>query len=206
MYLNYQHKVFHHGGVEYIRKEGQKKFWIIGLRNALRSAKQNCVQCRLFASIKPPQMSDLPIDRVMNNVRPFTITGVDYFGPSEVKMFLRTVKKWVCLFTCLSVREVHLELVDSLDTTSCLDAVHRFKARRGQPKTIILDNVTNFVGAAREFKECFTEHQRDLTVKLSESGIRLSFNPLAAPHFGGVWERLVRSCKKRCLLSWESKA
>ena len=104
-------------------------------------------------------MSDLPIDRVMKNVRPFTNTGVDYFGPFEVKMFRRTVKKWVCLFTCPSVRAVHLELVDSLDTTSCLDAVHRFIARRGQPKTIISDNGTNFVGAARELKECFAELQ-----------------------------------------------
>ena len=62
LYFNYQHKVFHHEGVEYIRNEVQKKFWIIGSRNALRSVKHNFVQCRLFASIKPPQ-SDLPSDR-----------------------------------------------------------------------------------------------------------------------------------------------
>ena len=35
LYLNYQHKVFHHEGVEYIRNKVQKKFWIVGLRNAL---------------------------------------------------------------------------------------------------------------------------------------------------------------------------
>ena len=197
LYLNYQHKIMHHEGVEYIRNEIQKRFWIFGVRNALRAVKHNCVKCRLFSSSKPPQMSDLPVDRVASEVRPFTNTGVDYFGPFEVKMFRRTVKKWVCLFTCLSVRAVHLELVGSLDTSACMDAIHRFIARRGQPKTILSDNGTNFVGAAREFKEAFQDlNSIEMTTRLAEKGIKWSFNPPAAPHFGGVWERLVRSCKK----------
>ena len=104
-------------------------------------------------------MSDLPIDRVTNYVRPFTNTGVEYFEPIEARMFRRTVKNWVCLLTRISVREVHIELVDSFDTASCIDAVHRFIGRRGQPKTITSDKGTNFVGAAREFKECFGELQ-----------------------------------------------
>ena len=93
-------------------------------------------------------MSDLPVDRVTSEVRIFTNTGVDYFGPLEVKLFRRTVKKWVRLFTCFSVRAIHLEIVDSLDTAACIDAIHRFIARRGQPKSIISDNGANFVGAA----------------------------------------------------------
>ena len=93
LFLSYQHKIFHQEGVEYIRNEVQKKFWIFGLRSALRAVKHNCVTCRLFTSGKSPQMSNLPTDRVTNNVRPFTNTGVDYFGPFEVKMFRRTIKK-----------------------------------------------------------------------------------------------------------------
>ncbi|XP_075263346.1 uncharacterized protein LOC142354894, partial [Convolutriloba macropyga] len=197
LFLSYQHKIFHHEGVEYIRNEVQKKIWIFGLRSALRAVKYNCVTCRLFTSGKTPQMSDLPTHRVTNNVRPFTNTGVDYFGPFEVKMFRRTIKKWVCLFTCLSVRAVHLELVDSLDTEACIGAVHRFMARRGQPQSIISDNGTNFVGAAREFKEAFQELRKDeIASRLAEESIKWTFNPPAAPHFGGVWERLVKSCKK----------
>ena len=197
LFLSYQHKIFHQERVEYIRNEVQKKFWIFGLRSVLRAVKHNCVTCRLFTSGKTPQMSDLPTHRVTNNVRPFTNTGVDYFGPFEVKMFRRTMKKWVCLFTCLSVRAVHLELVDSLDTEACIGAVHRFIARRGQPQSIISDNGKNFVGAAREFKEAFQELRKDEIIsRLAEESIKWTFNPPAAPHFGGVWERLVKSCKK----------
>ena len=83
-----------------------------------------------------------------------------------------------------------LELVDRFNTTSCLDVVHRC-----QPKTIISDNGTNFVGAAREFKKCFAKLQRDeITVKLSESGVKFQ-STSSASHWWSL-ERLVQSCKK----------
>ena len=60
------------------------------------------------------------------------------------------MKIWCCFFTCLTTRAVHIEVAQSLDTESCLAAVTRFIARRGYPNTIISDNGTNFVGAAKE--------------------------------------------------------
>ena len=150
LFLEDMHKRWHHEGVEYVRSMVQQNFWILGLRNALRSVMHNCVQCRKMTKTMKPQMSDLPASRVEGMVYSFSNYGMDYFGPFQVKHFRKVVKKWICLFTCFSTR-VHLESVSTLDTQSCLDAIHRFVAKRGYPKTILSDNGTHFVGAARDF-------------------------------------------------------
>ena len=103
-----------------------------------------------------PHMGDIPKERVEGNVYPFKNTGVDYFGPIEDTVLRRPVKHWCCLFTCLVTRAVHIKLVNGLDTHACMMAITRFMARPGKPHTIISDNGTKFVGAAREFKECFS--------------------------------------------------
>ena len=62
---------------------------------------------------------------------------------------------------------------------------------------MISDNGTNFVGAEKELAEYIAAwNKRQIKKHLIQQGIRWKFNPPAAPHFGGVWERLVRSCKK----------
>ena len=92
---------------------------------------------------------------------------------------------------------MHMEVVPKLDTDSCLNAIMRFIARRCKPNTIISDNGTNFVGDEGEFAEYVAAWNKEGIEKhLIQPGIRWKFNQLAAPHFGGVWERLVRSCKK----------
>ena len=140
-----------HEGTEYVRNMLQQEYWIIGLRNALRKTKSRCIKCRHRNTnpIHPPMaMADLPRERLDEHVFPFTHTGVDYFGPFEFKFLRHTMKRWCCLFNCLTTRAVHIEVAQSLDTELCLAAVTRFIARRGYPSTIISDNGTNFVGAA----------------------------------------------------------
>ena len=66
----------------------------------------------------------------------------------------------------------------------------------GYPNTIISDNGTNFVGAADELKAFMKEWDKAKTESdLAQKKIVWKFNPPGAPHFGGIWERLVQSCK-----------
>ena len=109
----------------------------------------------------------------------------------------KTSKRWVCVFTCLSTRAIHLEMVYSLDTDSCRSAVSLFFARRGHPSTIWSHNGTNFVVANNELKQFASMWQNDdFQEKLRQKKIVWNFNPAAAPLFGGSWERMVKTCKK----------
>ena len=91
--------------------------------------------------------ADLPRDRTEAYEPPFTSVGMDYFGPFEVKQGRSCVKRWGCLFTCLSVRAVRMEIVNSLDTDAMISALRRFISLRGYPKEIRNDCATNFVKA-----------------------------------------------------------
>ncbi|XP_053663516.1 uncharacterized protein LOC128712653 [Anopheles marshallii] len=76
-------------------------------------------------------------------------------------------------------------------------AIRRFIARRGSPREILSDRGTNFVGAARELNVALKDvDENALMSRFSGPELKWSFNPPAAPHFGGSWERLVQSVKK----------
>ena len=142
-------------------------------------------------------MADLTQERLDEHVFISTHTGVDSFGPFDVKFLRRTMKRWCCLFTCLTTRAVHIEVAHSLDNESCLAAVTRFTARRGYPKTIISDNGTNLVGAAKELKAFMNEWDKaKIESDLAQKKTVWKFGPPGAPHFGVIWERMVQSCKK----------
>ena len=189
LFLRNGHKDNQHEGAEHPRNIVQTNMWILGIRNALRSIKNKSFTCRQGrAQTIAPAMADLPEERLDASTA-FENVRVDYFGPFIVKIGRRKENRWCCLFTCLTMRAVHIEVVPKLDTDSCLNAIMRFIARREKPNTTISVNGTNFVRAVAWNKERIEEY-------LIKRGMRWKFNPSAAPHFGGVWERLVRSCEK----------
>ena len=192
------HQEHNHEEVEYVRSVIQQKFWMWFLRNASRNIMSHCVFCRnLRAQTKVLFMAHLPTGSLDYQSYPFINVGGDCFGPFEVKLLRRTMKHWCCLFTCLTTRAIHIEIARSLVTDPCLVAVNRFIAGRGKPAIMISDNCTNFVGSARELKEYINSWNNDQNISdFAQKNIVWKFNPPGAPHFGGVWERLVRSCKK----------
>ena len=200
LFLQNEHKADQHEGTEHLRNIVRQKMWILGIRNALRSIKNKCVTCRKGrAQTIPPVMAFQPEERLDASTA-FTSVGFAYFDPFIVKIGRWNEKRWCCLFTCLTMRAVHIEVVPKLDTDSWLNAIMRFIARRGKPSTIISDNGKNFVGAERAIAEYVAAWNKEgIEEHLIQRGITWKFNPPAAPHFGGVWERLVRICKKAML-------
>ncbi|XP_038063022.1 uncharacterized protein LOC119733709 [Patiria miniata] len=142
-------------------------------------------------------MANLPEDRVTPEKPPFNYVGVDCFGPFLVKQGRSQVKRYGCIFTCLAIRAVHIEVLHSMETDSFLNALQRFMARRGQPELIRCDNGTNFVGAERELREGIKRwNKQQVHEYLLQKGIRWKFNPPAASHMGGPWERQIRTVRK----------
>ena len=128
---------------------------------------------------------------------PFTYVGLDYFGPLYVRQGRSSVKRYGCLFTCLVVRAVHIEVVHSLDTDSFINAVRRFINLRGSPSTIYSDNGSNFTAGERELRESLEDwNQQSIEKFLRQKNIRWKFNPPGASHMGGAWERTIRSVHK----------
>ena len=108
----------------------------------------------------------------------------------------RREKRWGVVFTCLTVRAIHIEVAQSLDTSSCVMAIRNFIARRGTPREFFSDNGTNFVGAERELREAIKEVDADEFIRIFTTATTTwNFNTPSAPHMGGAWERMVRSIK-----------
>ena len=198
--IEYVHEKAGHEGREHVLSDLRRKFWVLKGNATVRRVIGNCLGCR--RRLRPAefqQMADLPEDRLQFNQPPFFITGVDCFGPFYVRKGRSQMKKYGVIFTCMTMRAVHLEVVDSLSTDSFLCALRRFMSRRGQVGTIISDQGRNFVGAKRELKndwKTLHSNPNHLTNEMLSRGIKWKFNPPGASHFGGAWERLIRSVRK----------
>ncbi|KAK7918811.1 hypothetical protein WMY93_010095 [Mugilogobius chulae] len=130
-----------HPGPERVLAELRRRFWIIRGREAIRKHQHSCLECQRWRA-KPdvPKMADYPPARLRLHKPPFYSTGVDCFGPFQVKIGRRTEKRWGIVYKCMTTRSVHLDLLESLDTDAFLLSLRRFISRRGKPFELLMDN------------------------------------------------------------------
>ncbi|KAI9550868.1 hypothetical protein GHT06_006258 [Daphnia sinensis] len=168
------------------------RYWIIAGRNVIKSVVNTCWPCKRRSSKPiPPLMASLPVHRLTPYLHPFTYTGVDYFGPLTVRVGgrgCRHEKRWVCLFTCLTTRAVHLEVSDGLSLEEFMLCFTRFVSLRGKPNVVYSDNGTNLVAGEQELRQALTElvkQHQELQSKMACQQIEWHFSPSHGPHFGG---------------------
>ena len=187
-----------HLGQEFVLSSLRQLYWIIKGRSAVRRVIGSCFPCKKLGAVRGEQlMADLPKERLMSGDPPFSHIGVDYFGPLYVRQGRSNVKRYGCLFTCLVIRAVHIEVVHSLDTDGFINALRRFINLRGSPTTIYSDNGTNFRAGEKEIRESLKDwNQKSIHEFLRQRHVTWKFNPPAASHMGGAWERMIRSVRK----------
>ena len=96
----------------------------------------------------------------------------------------------------MATKAVHIEMLNTLETDSFINALMRFAARRGEPKQIRCDNGTNFRGAFNETQKELDQWNKAMEQKLAKKGIEWLFNTPNASHQGGLWERMIRATRR----------
>jgi len=137
----------------------------------------------------------MPADRNTAS-RPFQVTGIDFAGPHYVKGKPALRKCYIALFTCATVRAVHLELCSDLTTYTYLLAFQRVIGRRGLPHTVYSDNAQTFQAANRELAELWQALSATKTqAHIAQHGITWKFIAPKAAWWGGWWERMIGNRK-----------
>ena len=194
---HYHEKANHVGGVNFILAQLSQRFWIIAAREEIRSWENECNECKKRKTKLATQIM-APLPRF--TYRPFDQSATDYAGPfiTVQGRERQPQKRWLCLFTCLATRAIHLEMAWALDTESFLNCFTRFTSRRGIPSEFTSDNGTNFVGAVKEIRDLVNQLDSDRIQQKTThmfNKVTWHFNPPAAPHFGGVHEAMIKSAK-----------
>ena len=174
-------------------------FWIVNAKIVTRGVIFRCVPCwKLRGKVGEQKMANIPCERTSDEP-PFTYCGIDMFGPFIIKERRSEVKRYGALFTCMASRAVHIEMTFTLDADSFIQALRCVIARRGNIQTIWSGNGSNFIGAERELWKAFLEmnHGRvkDFLATKGSDWIVWKKNPPSASHFGGIWERQIRTAR-----------
>ena len=176
----------------------RQRYWIPHGQFAVKIILKRCLICLPFQGglykVKP--MAPWPTSKVIRS-KVFTNTGLDYFGPLYIRQGKDRVKVWVCLFTCITVRAMHLELVEGMTVEQFLLTFCRFIARRGKPDQIILEYAPNFKATKKAIDMAWEKVVYDPPVHsyLSDKKIKLSFIIEPSPWMGGFYEHLVGTTK-----------
>ena len=198
MFVRWRHEVLGHTGRDHVMTDIRQHYTILKCGSVIKKVIHKCVQCkRNYPRPLVQEMADLPKDRLVAGEPPFTRVGTDCFGPFIVRKGRTDHKRYGLVFTCLASRAIHIEVLESMESDSFINGLRRFIARRGVVKFIRSDNGTNFVGAEKELRvEVKKLESNKIQEEMAIRRIDWSFNPPYASHFGGVWERMIRTIRR----------
>ena len=210
--LRHLHTKRAHCGYKSLIHEARRKYWIIGVRSMSKALTSKCITCKKLRKKPLDQlMGQIPSLRVAAGFPPFSNTAIDMFGPLHIKLNRKTLKEaQVIIFTCMTTRAVHLELVNDKTSDAFLMAFRRFASLRGHPSVCWSDCGTNFVGAQAYLQEIMRSWNiPKIQSVLSEDfccDFKWLWNIPHASHQNGVVETLIKSVRQSLDATCKSQA
>ncbi|BET03158.1 Pao retrotransposon peptidase [Nesidiocoris tenuis] len=206
MLIDQCHSDLLHAGPHLTMSRIHSRFWIPSLRARVRSRIRSCNVCfRTKPKPTQPKMASLPALR-LQGFKAFRNVGLDFAGPFSITPYRqrgqrKLTKSYFCLFICLTVKAIHIELVSDLTTECFLAAFKRFLCRRGPCEELRSDGGLTFVGARRKLNELETlisssSFAENVGGELAGRGITWKVNPPYGPNFGGIWESNIKCVKQ----------
>ena len=187
-----EHILAGHAGPLYTLMQTRQQFWIIFGNGNVKYYIADCGECALQRA-KPVRqiLSDLPSFRITRANKPFQICRTDFLGPITYRQGRSDCKAWGLLFTCLSTRCLHVEIVNGLDLNNFLLAFSCFTNLRRSVETIYSDNGSTFCAAVDTLPNLLgsCEFTNNSLCKKGTDWVRI---PPYAPSQGGSWEIMVK--------------
>ena len=121
------HKRLFHAGVSHTLAQVRSEYWILKRRASVKE--------------RIPTTPSLP-SQSLTQCHPFIHLRPDYLGPLYIRKNSARQKVLVCIFTCLMVRAVHLELIRFMTSEQFLLCMRSFIAQYGTPHSILSDNAS----------------------------------------------------------------
>ncbi|XP_055585267.1 uncharacterized protein LOC129738106 [Uranotaenia lowii] len=163
--IDFYHRKYKHANFETVVNELRQIVYIPQARSRVEQVIKRCQYCRVYKT--RPQV---PLEG----------------PPTNVKIGRSSTKRWIALFTCLTLHAVHVEVVFSLSTESYIMAIRRFIGRRGSPLEFYSDNGTNFRGADNVLQTQVQNIQEGLFPTFTNTATKWIFIPPGTPHMGGL--------------------
>ena len=139
-----------HSGLNSTLNDLKNTYWRCQRRKVVKQIIKDCVVCKKPQArrLRGPEPPDLPRHRLSNDYG-FSNNGIDFADPLYVKQIYGDsdllFKCYICLFTCATTRNIHLELAPSMSAQHLISCLRRFATRRGNINLFISDNFQAFV-------------------------------------------------------------
>lgn len=94
-----------------------------------------------------------------------------------------------------------------MDADSFIMVLRRFISLRDHPKVVYSDNGTNIAAREKELRLRIKNiNSVWVAAEFIDREVTWKFSPPSAPHFGGIWERLIGSSKRAMRAVLESRS